>query len=134
MQETAKMVIDALKPVAEKLGEGAAHLYEVYMRQMFAEGVAGLIVTGVMLVVTVVFLIWFLKAMNKIRKDKAEKKYAWAEDSPYFPQAIFSGIVGVMLTVIMLIAVPSTLFYNITKIVNPEYHAINRLFEQVKGK
>jgi flagellar biosynthesis protein FlhB len=121
--ETVKAVQEALAPMAQKLGEGAAHLYEIYVRQMFAEAVA----SGVVLLVLSIGLFAFWILWYKSRKAY-EKKHHYASDL-----SDGLGIAGSFATVVMTVLIPFLLFDTITKLINPEYYAIERIITQVRG-
>lgn len=119
-KETVDSIINAIKPVAEKIGEGAAHLYEIYVKQMFAEGLAGLIASGVVVIIIIIGIV-------------AWKKYAAkpdADDDVLAMTAVFGG----MISLFALVMVMAFLTTNLTMIINPEYHAVQRILETVKGQ
>lgn len=125
--DTVKAVQDALAPVAQKLGEGAAHLYEIYVRQMFIEGVTGLVSIAVFTLFTVgfgFFVKWLWTRYNKSN----HKSY----DTPVL-EGVATIALGI-LVVICLVCLTDGVSNCLGKLVNPEYYAVERLLVQVRGE
>lgn len=128
MKESVDAVITAIKPLAEKLGEGAAHLYQVYTKQMVAEGIGDLVAMGIF---------WLLFVVLCIALAKVAKKSKWDYGEPDNAAAGFTiglSILGVILFIIGIIWTFSSVTTDVTKIVNPEYHAVQRILETVNPK
>lgn len=137
--ETVKAVQDALSPLAHKLGEGAGHLYEVYVRQIATEAIVWLITLSVILLALTIF--WIFAAPRVWRSAKADLARMNEERGEYRSRDkdltdvwqggvfIVASIVTVVVLFINLIAMP----HLTTKLLNPEYYAIERLLNQVKG-
>lgn len=130
--DTIKAVKDALTPLANKIGEGASHLYEVYTRQMVAEAIAALIAMGIGTIVTITLIGFAVRLYRGFKKEKAADPGRYTQPSEV--GAVVLGAAAGILSMVMLIGVGSTLPSTITKLINPEYHAIERLIYQVKGQ
>lgn len=117
-KETVAEISKALEPLAQKLGEGAGHVYEVYLRQMFMEGAFNLIASISMAIIIVIVATLYLNYMNKV--NPAEKGANIV-------------LVCLVLSIPMTVIILSSLG-NVTKMLNPEYHAIQRIVEQVRSE
>src|SRR4051794_24638763 len=118
--DSTRQIIEALKPLADKLGQGGSHIYEVYARQMFAEGVAGLALIGFGWILFIAFFTFSWKRTEGFKEAD--------EGIQFFCNLICS------LSLVALIA--STMiggFISVTKLINPEYAAIHRIIEDVRG-
>jgi quinol-cytochrome oxidoreductase complex cytochrome b subunit len=134
MKETADTIIKAITPLAEKIGEGAGHLYQVYIKQMYYEGILDLVTIFVIFVVTTIAIVIAIKIANKHGETEKSSGY----DSDWDMKMFISATVATICMIVSFFALfgiqPS-----ITKLVNPEYHAMQRIVEQVtpesdKGK
>jgi len=127
--DTVKAVQEALAPMAQKLGEGAAHLYEVYVRQMFAEGVVGLAAATFFTIVC--GLVCWLVVPRALRKGYAMKtKDYWSDYE--VPMAL--GYVGLILSILVALFSVGGAAFSAMKVINPEYYAIERILDQIKGE
>ena len=127
--ETIKALQDALTPLADKIGQGAAHLYGVYARQMLAEGIAELVIMAFLLILGIGALVQFLKVFLHLDQwQREDRHYASLKEEAGFRLVIFgiSAIVAIAFGCVLL-------FDGVTKVVNPEYAAIQRLVETVRG-
>lgn len=134
MNEAMKTIVEAVKPVAEKIGEGASHLYEVYTRQMFAEGIATIIAIIVAWIVTVALVSFFLRNLNLFLKETEDERYRSMYTKPHEVIALATGVIALIAAVVTIIGTIAESQTAITKIINPEYHAIERILDQVKGE
>lgn len=124
MKESVDSIITAIKPLADKIGEGAAHLYQVYVHQMVAEGIGGLITITAFVMFCVLLWIITKKSWNKYDQSNLS-------DDPVV--AILLTIVAAIVSFFTLAAVLS-ITNSVTKVINPEYHAVQKILETVKGK
>lgn len=146
MGEAVDKIIEALRPVAEKIGEGAAHLYGVYVQQAVIDGgrKVGLgVLLLILLAVAVTVSIKNFKAASTLEReylsDVKERSYYSHGD---MKRAIgdmqfkhyFATVVSGLASLILLIIALCHLYDGIPMLVNPEYYAINELFSQVTGK
>lgn len=123
MENSAKLVIDAIRPLAEKIGEGAAHLYEVYTKQVVVEGITTLIIAGFCLLAIPVG-IWFWRLGYKQYVSRKDKREATGEGFVW---------IGVLLTAAATFGLITSTVTGIQQLVNPEYTAIQRIICQAKG-
>ncbi len=110
--DTTKQIIDAIRPLAEKLGQGTGHLYEVFVRQQFVDAV-GYAIWAVILLLVGVFLIWILLRFREEVEDVS----------------MIAGILGVCLLVGSVFAGQAA----IKRMINPEYYAIQAILCAAKG-
>lgn len=151
MNETLDRLIDALEPVADKLGQGAEHVYRLAVRDALITGVNHTLVGLLFFAVAFAFLrlarSWHKKAeaLEQAYEDaKAELKrkeeanpgsyQGMVHRSDYRPTdegqwkwgcyavAAVSVLVG-------LIFAQNAVYY----LINPEYQAIQSLLESVRG-
>ncbi len=127
MKESIEAVTTAIKPLAEKIGEGAAHLYEVYARQMVAEGIGDLIS---------MVIFWVLFAVICVVLSKIAKKAKWdyGPDNTAASFTIGLGIVAAFMLIVGIIWTFGNVTTDVTRIVNPEYHAVQKILETVNPK
>lgn len=125
MKDSVDSIITAIKPLAEKIGEGAAHLYEVYVRQMVAEGIGELITIAAFVILCIAIWIFTRKSWRRF-EEKAE-----SYDDPVIPVCFTA--VACIISFFTLIAVLN-ITNSFTKITNPEYHAVQKILDTVKGK
>lgn len=119
MEDATRQVIEAVKPIAAKIGEGAAHLYEIYVRQMVAEAWATLI--GIAL--ATVFLLAIIIVFNNFRRARDYN------DDARIGFALVQCAATAILFCTLVFGVPA----NVMKLSNPEYYAIERIICQAKG-
>lgn len=122
--ETIKSVQEALTPLAEKLGEGAAHVYEVYTRQIYAESVGMLVIAGMLSAVLVAWLIFISRPSSS--DPSKTRAFAWSDASDGFSTVFTS-----CLSIIILPGVIALVFNGLIGLINPEYYAIQRLLETI---
>lgn len=115
MEGTIKALVEALQPLADKLGEGAAHLYELAVRQAFIDGIVYGTIWLLGAVALAVSTILFFRSKND---DVAEA----------------AGIFIVFGGAIFLIFGTWAGVTAINALANPEYYAIQQLLESVRGE
>lgn len=116
VKETVDEISKALQPLAEKLGESAEYLYGVYVKQMLTEGV----IYGVASLVAAIALVFISLKIIKHLKSTLSDYDIEATLTVIVLTAMFFGL-SVLATT------------NIGKIINPEYYAIERIVDQVRG-
>lgn len=143
--QVSEKIIEALTPLAEKIGEGAEALYGIYVRQMVAEGAVGLVVVLVLTGLWVFATKKWFKYAKEVRKEnekrkeelrKIEEKEGYGAyhanrintDSGFEFEtgAVLLVGWGLLLTIGMGVAIDSAL-----KLINPHYYAIQRILEVV---
>lgn len=125
--ETIKSITDALKPLAEKIGAGASHLYGVFVQQQIAVGVAELVGSAFALVTVVVTAVVAYKAY--LRGD-AMKKEDWRSS---YEGWFAVSIVGAFLSSIAAIVMVGLLTDGILHLLSPEYYALKDILCTAKG-
>lgn len=123
--ESTKQIIDAITPLADKLGQGAAHLYAIYVRQMVAEGVAGLAFS--LILVALLGAAWF--TYWRMIKSKALLDPDYPDYWGYILVGIFAGLASLVVIGVIL----GMSYDAILKLANPEYAAIDRIITTVRG-
>lgn len=114
MNETVEQLIDELRPLAEKIGEGAEYLWEVSYRQALISGITDLIVASILLLVMVVSFFYARHVTNTS---------SWPDDAPppYFVWTAPNIFVGIFFM--------SFLVSGLKRILNPGYYALEELFK-----
>ena len=120
--QTVDKIINALQPIADKLGEGARYLWYVYYRQSIIEGIVSILVSAVLLVVTVVAAI---VATRYLRKALAYAPTDWLDETrvPWF---VIGGIAAAV-AVFALSAGLTNFFGGLQHVLNPGYYALHHL-------
>jgi putative Mn2+ efflux pump MntP len=118
--QTVKAIQDAMKPVADKIGEGAGYTWEVFVRQQVAEGVARLIWAVALLLLTFAGYRLIRHGLKKMSEDK-------------YSDWDFALIWIVPSTVAALAFSLLALTTGVMHLLNPEYYAITGLIDMVRG-
>lgn len=119
MDNNVDKIIEAIKPLADKLGQGAEALFGIYTRQMVAEGVASIVMGLIGLIILIVGG-WFV---IKFLKDEEQDGEA---QGTVFIVSIFASLLLILFSV-------SSLHDGILKTINPQFYAIERVVCQVKN-
>lgn len=115
--ETINAVKDLLTPVAEKIGRGADHGWDVLVKGQFAEGIANLAIAAVL------SLLIYITAKKIIALGKTDS------GADYIPVYIFGGLFIIIGGIIALCC-----FYSgVIGTVAPEYAAIKFLLESSRS-
>lgn len=113
-------LVEALKPVAAKLGVAAEHMYGVLVRQSLVDGISGLVGWWV-------FALFLIYAGYRLRGTWADENN-WAggdREFALFITWLFQGAGVVVIAVSLSSYLPM--------ILNPEYGAIKTLLDSVKS-
>lgn len=119
-------LLKRLDVLAEKLGTTANYLWHVLVKQGLTEGI---ILTGLSIVCFVVaykgykLLMWSFKEGPSSVKEGSDE---WAG------RYIFSAIVGTALTIVGICCGLSYMYYGLQWAINPEFYALEKLFETIK--
>jgi predicted exporter len=108
-QDTIKQITDALSPVAQKLGEGAGALFQIYVRQEIIQGIEELGGAALLLIVALIFTAITFKTWKWACKRDLE---------------IFTGMATGTAIVVALIVAPFLVFDGLPHLINPQYYAI----------
>lgn len=123
MDETVNKVIEALEPVAQKIGEAGSFLFQVAVRQAVMEGVVNLVLTLVFTAVAVSFAL----------AGRREWKNADSMDSEYHANdQRFFGVVLITVGTAFLAFALHLLRYAVLYLGNPKFRGLELLVEQVK--
>lgn len=117
--ETIESIKQTLAPVAEKLGQGAEYGWEVLVWGQFAEGVANLVITAVLVITSVIL---FKKAFSILKENETLGYHDRSE--LHIPMLI----VGSILSIISILA----LYDGVIGTIAPEYAAIKFLISAGK--
>lgn len=117
MNEAIDKVIDALGPLAEKLGEGAEHAYGVYVYEATARGIRTT-VAAVLLVALAVVLGLVARKLFSTQNHDAE---------------FFAGV-AVLSSGVTTIAAGFVAYRAAALLMNPEFYAIRELMWNVTGR
>jgi hypothetical protein len=118
--ETVKSIQDALTPLATKLGEGAAHVYAIYVREQYVSGVGSIIWSVVWLLLSAAVIVG------------ASKLFRWASKEDEEEVMTAAVIMGTGLGLVILVIATSCLDSGIQHLLNPEYYAIQDILDSVK--
>jgi len=110
--ETINQIKEALAPIAEKIGVGAEYGWEILVAGQFAEGVAMLIICGILLSIVVALVFTVRTAL----------KNEWDEDVKGFLI-----LVGGIIVLLILMKALGEFSGAIIKITAPEYAALKFL-------
>lgn len=130
MEGAVDKVIEALKPVAEKLGEGAEFLYGVYFRQTLVEGILQIIIPLILIVaVWIGYKYWYRFCKTNDKRNRDSKTWA------YGGEWLGMGIVGVGLALAFATAIGiGVIVQGALKVGNPHFYTIQRIIDNVKAK
>ncbi|AJA41403.1 membrane protein [Geobacillus virus E3] len=107
-----------VKEMAKQLGVAAEHVYEVYTKQMFAEGLTTILIYLLFTLIAIVLSFIIYRFLNKdIKEDK---------DLLFFPA------IPIILWILMSLMFSPELHEAILKMINPEYYTMKNLLEMVK--
>lgn len=116
--------------LAQQLGQTAAHVYGVIVKQQVVEGISS-ILWGV-------FSLLFVLFLANTAKNIYKKVYAHflAQDGNSEGDAVFAGALcaGVIAFIMFMVwpIIATSIIDGIKKVINPEYYAIEFLLDQVK--
>lgn len=112
-------LVSALKPVAQKLGVAAEHMYWVLVRQSIAESLSNIASLGIVSLF-VMYLGYSMRSSS--RKD------GYSSNDRSFLLAV-----GWLATALGVVIMAAALGTNMAGLVNPEYGAIKTLLDAVHG-
>jgi len=124
--ETIKAIQQSLEPIAQKIGEGAKFVYEVYYRQTLVEGYLQIIIP----VLICIGLIFLTKSWRKFALKKALHCDGYIRDNWIGARWIAPTVVWVIFSVVSLISITE----GAMKAANPHYYTIDRIMTSVTGK
>ena len=108
---------------SQTLGQTAAHVYEVLVKQQFVEGIGSLVSIALFGVVFIAGMKWYIDLVKK----------PWKEDSDdQFPIVLLGLVIAGVGGLVLGFAV-GEVSIAIQKLINPEFFAIKFIFETAKG-
>jgi hypothetical protein len=137
--ETIRALQDALTPLADKLGQSVAQLFQIYTRQMVIEGTTSLILSLACMVLSVLVVRATMRSIRPYiesyeKHREAAKESGVAIDDDERPVAeVLTSLVVIFACGLALIWGAFALRDSVLLIANPEYHAIQRIVETVRG-
>lgn len=105
--------------LAKQLGVAAAHVYEVYTRQMFVEGITYAVFSITIAIASLIVMVKSFK-WSKGKMDSDDRSFVLSF-------AVLAGL-GIFFGMIFGLAIP-----NIMKAANPEYYTMKEIFDMVKS-
>lgn len=141
-------VMKVLEQVAAKLGVAVEYLWEILVRQKFAEGVTNLIIAGILLVAIVVMCCvtpgivkHYSNKYKELREDRmkngtgyhgSHKISSFEEDDARRTAQDVPWIVFFIVLFMLVIVIPVTIG-GVQKLINPEYFAIKEIMDAIGG-
>lgn len=137
MEGNVDKVINALKPLAEKIGEGGKFLYGVFYRQTVVEGILQMVLTFIgMIVMTILayklgklFLSKQAERAKRIETIKKRQGYSWEENN--WTGALIALACSVVFAFSLLVPF---FVQGALKVGNPHYYTIQRIIDSVQEK
>lgn len=120
-KDLAKDVIKALKPIAEKIGQGAEEIYKMAVLDVFIDGVFCLI----LVVFGALLLIWAYKRRSRWTEEM-KKEWISRNDSVF----VFQVVLIVAGTGLFF----GPMYYGLHCLLNPQYIALKDLLHSVCGR
>lgn len=123
--EVVDRVIEELRPIADKLGEGAEFLWQTLIRQMYIRGVISVVVGTILLTFAVIVAPKAIRRWSREREDN-KMRSMWSTEMLL---AFWSGLIP---TVVAFIGVLQALTYGIPRLINPAYYAFYEILRTVR--
>ena len=112
LEQVGGKALDLLAQLASKIGVTVQELYPCIEKQVQLEGVIGLWVTGILIVLAILFIILAI-----LLKDETGVPFA---------------IIGAVTLIASIIIGATEMSGSITKIKNPKYHAAQRIIDMAR--
>lgn len=120
-------VSNAVSVLANKLGVAAAHVYEVFTKQVIAESIAHIVIY------IITFFIIALSGFSALKLNKKTEYDSYGNPQNIYSIAqIISAIIFVIFGLIGSIYFFSTITNTVTGLINPEYRVIHEIAEMIK--
>lgn len=117
-----------INELAKQLGVAAAHVYEVLIRQQYAEAIGSLTVDFVWICIFILMTVLLVKGWKK-----ANFWLEHGEDGWQFGMIIGTVVYGVA-SLFILIFVTDDIKTSIMKLMNPEYYALKDIMDFIQSK
>jgi len=120
---TVQQTIDALQPLAQKLGQGAEQLFRIYTKQAIINGVTEIVLgTFALVAFGLGFKLAYKKAKAHDKKDRYENYVT--------PTLILGSIMGAIVVFAAVWAIAD----GINELLNPQYVALHNIITDVSGQ
>lgn len=127
-KETVQIILEKggelVTNLAEKMGQTGTHIYEVFVRQQYVDGLGNLIGFSVFAVVALIGLVLAYKFSKNF-------KYSGYDEAEARIFSFFGILIVWCISWAFLIGGIAT---SIKKMINPEYYAIQQIVETVRGE
>lgn len=124
-QDMLDRLIEELRPLAEKLGQGAEFLWEVAYRQTVIDGSMGLIGALIALAVIITFIVLAKKNIDNINNDDDVYYEKDRRLDDIFNTKLAATIGSIFVSLFML----SWGYQGVARILNPGFYAIQNMFK-----
>lgn len=121
--EVVDRVIEELRPVADKLGEGAEYLWETLIRQMIIQGVISIVIGIVLITVATIVIPRAYRAWVTAR---GERRY-----DLWNTTMITSFWIGLLPLIAAIFGFFHMFTVGIPKLINPSYYALQEILRVV---
>lgn len=119
--EIVDRIIEELRPLADKLGEGAEFLWRTLMLQIYVRG----IVSAILCLTIIGLYIKFVPRAYKAFRDGGTGVYSWTAEKTVGCWGVFGGGIATALSFIFLIT------YSIPRLINPAYYALHEILRTI---
>lgn len=127
-KEWINAIGDVVNEMATKLGVASEHVYRVYTKQMFVEGIVYTSIS--ILSIIMLAIIWRIIFVQVKKLTTDPEDYKNYDRSATTFTVIVGGLIFMVVSGIIL---GSAVIPNMMKIFNPEYYTMKALFDTVKG-
>jgi hypothetical protein len=115
---------EVIEKMADKLGIAAEHVYTVYTKQMFVEGVVDASISLLLMIAMVSLIIYGWKKVNQYGEDNTS--------DDYMEFVIMMVVVTAILSVITLVVAFTWFKTGVMMALNPEFYTLKYLIETAK--
>lgn len=121
-------VNQAIEQIADKLGVAVSELYPALYKQTIIDAV----MNGVWVLVFAIIIAGFIFGIRFIKRKQDEEEYASDWDWDELVPALFL-LVGGILTIISLIAIPINISNGLTALLNPDFYILDWVLKRIAG-
>ncbi|MGF9973601.1 hypothetical protein ABEX76_11995 [Bacillus velezensis] len=132
--------MEYIDKMATKLGVAVEHIYEVLVKQAYANGVVNTTIGGVLLIVCALSILFALILLTKAKYENVRGLY----HSFKIPKNRYAAIANagggavwyILISAILVSCVTGCIYTveGIKSILNPEYYAIKEILDTIGGK
>ena len=135
-EAVGKQIVDVLSTLAEKLEGPAAHVYEVYVRQVWMEGM--MYIVGAVVLIVIGMLVSRLFAARtayhagRSRENPPDRASWERSESERVDAAVNENRAGTAVSALVGVAISvAPLTAGVLRLWNPEFYAIKRLIDTI---